>query len=84
MTNEIDYKRRFQMITTNCPKIAELRAELLLKKAEACILSEECIALQNRSELLNDYIDKLESKVDRMKAEAEFEKELNILKGKLD
>lgn len=66
-----------------CDSISKARAELLLKKAEVSIISEEMTALKNRYDLLYDYVAKLEEKLEHLKNEEQLNSELNFLKGQL-
>lgn len=76
------------MIYSNCEQkrcdgISKAKAELLLKKAEVSIISEEMTALKNRYDLLHDYVTKLEEKLEHLKNEEQLNSELNFLKGQL-
>lgn len=66
-----------------CTKADELKAELLLKKAEASLLSEECATANSRYKLLLSYVTKLEEKLANLEAQEQLNRELYILKGKL-
>lgn len=69
---------------TPCKTVIDAKAELLLKRAEISILSDEISELRHRQDLLSKYATKLEEKVDQMEKTDSLNNELHFLRGQMN